>query len=408
MIKTYRTKHFISFILAAGLFISSLSASSFFSGYAGGKLNFNANPDSEEYDPDLKLQAFFAGQFNFNENVWSHLEFSVDTGDFLNESFFHSTESLFEIDELSLIIRSPLNESTNYLSFFMGTYDPIGSDIFLQRYFNMKPIASKITEGYLGLAGSILYPQFGIGIADNIRFYNSPTSLGTYIYVNHEDAKFFVLNFDLRAACALRYFTADFACGIGLPLSNTYQGDDVIVAVEKVYWHAGTTILLGNSYTTSLFIQAGIYNAAFNAGSSNTIVSPSDIYLMFEPRFLAETTHLNMSIFSLPPKTVEKLLFVDDTLGVDLNLYTDNMMIGNNLFTLGSHISFSIIDKTFLDFKDIQTLLDNGYNINIAPYISTQFLSGELHMQANFRVMKFVHNDIGKGISFDLGYRTKF
>ena len=129
------------FFIAAVFFISTgLFAATSFSGYAGGKLNYSADPEKEDFDPDLKLQAFFAGQFNFSQNVWSHLEFSINTGDFLSQSIFHETESLFQIDEISLIFRGNMYSSANYLSAFMGTYDPIGSDIFLQRYFNIKPI----------------------------------------------------------------------------------------------------------------------------------------------------------------------------------------------------------------------------------------------------------------------------
>ena len=51
------------FLLAAAIFISTgLFAATSFSGYAGGKLNYAANPDEEDFDPDLRLQAFFAGQ----------------------------------------------------------------------------------------------------------------------------------------------------------------------------------------------------------------------------------------------------------------------------------------------------------------------------------------------------------
>ena len=53
---------------------------------------------------------------------------------------------IIEIDEFSIIKRGVLNDSSNYFSVFMGTYDPIGSDIFLQRYFGITPIASKIAD----------------------------------------------------------------------------------------------------------------------------------------------------------------------------------------------------------------------------------------------------------------------
>ena len=96
-------KHLI--ILTAALFMTTgLFAATSFSGYAGGKLNYSANPESEDYDPDLKLQAFFAGQFNFSQNIWSHLEFSINTNDLLAQSIFHETDSKFQIDELLIVL----------------------------------------------------------------------------------------------------------------------------------------------------------------------------------------------------------------------------------------------------------------------------------------------------------------
>lgn len=397
------------FLLAAAIFISTgLFAATSFSGYAGGKLNYAANPEQEEYDPDLRLQAFFAGQFNFSQNVWSHLEFSINTGDLLSQSIFHETESLFQIDEISLIARANMYSSANYLSAFMGTYDPIGSDIFLQRYFNIKPIDSKITESYLGLAGSILYPHFGIGVSDVIKLYNEPIAFGGYIYLNHEDKDYYVLNTDLRFATVLSYFTCDFAGGLGIPLADKYRGEDVFIAIDKVYWHAGTTILLGNNFTNSLFMQAGIYNASFKAKQESSIVSPDDIYILIEPRFLLANTHLNISIYSLPKQTVEKLLLVEDTLGINLNLYSDASLASSNSITYGTHINASLMEKNFMDLKDFKEFKTDNLNISVTPYIESQFLSGQLHLQATVRLMDFVRERAGHAISVDLGYRTKF
>ena len=379
-------------------------ASSFFSGYAGGKLNYSTNPDAEQYDPDLKLQAFFAGQFNLNENFWTHLEFSVDTNDLINENFFTATESLFQIDELSLIARAQTQNASNYFSAFMGTYDPIGSDVFLQRYFSIKSITSKLSDSYLGLAGSILYPHFGFGISDVVKFYQSPIAIGGYLYFNHEDSKFFVFNADLRAACVSRYFTCDFALGLGIPLANNQE--DYIIAVEKLYWHAGTTMLFGNDYTTSLFVQAGLYNATFKS-NNNVIVGKDDIYLLIEPRFFTNNLHINLSFYSLPPKTVRKMLFVEDTLGFDANIYSDSVMIGAKQLTIGSHLAFSFVDKSLFDFSS-GNLMDNGYNIDLTPYISTDFLTGELHIQGKVKLMEFARGFAAKAFSVDIGYRTKF
>ena len=397
------------FLLAAVFYISTgLFAATSFSGYAGGKLNYAANPELEEFDPDLRLQAFFAGQFNFSPNIWSHLEFSINTGDFLAQSFFHETESLFQVDELSLICRGNMYSCANYFSAFMGTYDPFGSDIFLQRYFNILPIDSKITESYLGLAGSILYPHFGIGISDIVKLYNEPIAFGGYIYVNHEDIDFYVLNGDLRFATVLNYLTCDFAAGLGIPMADKYKGEDVIIAIDKLYWHAGTTVLIGNNYTTSLFMQAGIYNASFKAKEESSIVSPNDIYMLFEPRFIVKESHLNISVYSLPKQTVEKLLFVEDTLGVDFNLYAVASLASSNSITYGSHLSVSLIDKTFMDLENIKDVTTDDMNINFTPYVESEFLSGQLHVQATIRLLDFMRERIGHAFSIDLGYRTQF
>ena len=388
--------------LTAGIY-----AQAAFSGYSGGKLNYAANPQSEEYDPDLSLQAFFQGQFNFSSNMWGHLEFSIDTEDFLGKELFHKTAASFKIDELSLIFKSQSDASSNYFSVFMGTYDPIGSDIFLQRYFGIKPIASKITESWLGLSGSVLYPHFGIGIADVKRFMNSPVALGGYAYINHEDKTYYVLNTDLRFACVYRYFSLDFAGGIGIPLSDSNNGQAAIAVIDKLYWHAGTTMLVGNNYTQSLFIQAGLFNVPFTK-RNGTQVSPDDLYLLVEPRLLLDSAHVNLTAFSIPQETVDQLMFVDDTLGVNLNIYGDTFSLGANRFTLGTNFSFSFTDKTFMDLAQPLELMDGDFNVTMTPYLSTNFLSGELHTQFSIKFMKFATAKWYDAFTVDVGYTAKF
>ena len=392
----------VIFTLSAGLF-----AQAAFSGYSGGKLNYSANPEStEKYDPDLKLQAFFQGQFNFSQNMWGHLEFSIDTGDFLGKELFHKTSAFFKIDEVSLILKTQGETSANYFSAFMGTYDPIGSDIFLQRYFGIQPIASKITESWLGLSGSVLYPHFGIGIADVKRFLDYPIAVGGYAYFNHEDNLYYVFNTDARFACVYRYYSLDIAGGIGIPISNSNQGQEVIAAIEKIYWHAGTTMLVGNNYTQSLFIQAGLFNVPFTK-RNGTQVSPQDIYLLLEPRFIFEDAHVNFTAFSLPQETVDQLIFVDDTLGVNLNIYADTFTLGANRFTLGTNFSFSFTGKNFMNLAKPLELIKSDYNITMTPYLSTNFLSGELHTQTSIKFMKFKTAKWYEAFTVDVGFTAK-
>lgn len=400
------TKIFTSILLFTVILAGKLSASTFFSGYTGAKINYSGNKDSIIYDPDLKLQAFFAGQFNFTNNIWAHAEFSLDTGDFISENIFHETSSKFRIDEISLIFRGNFTGISNYFSVFLGTYDPVGSDIFLQRYFNLPSIESKLTDSWLGLAGSVIYPQRGFGLADVIVSNNIPFAAGIYAYLNHEDSKYFVFNGDLRAAACFNYFVFDLACGLGAPLTDKYQGNDVILAVEKLYWHAGTTVLLGNNYTQSLFLQAGVFNASFT-NLSNISMSKNSVYLLFEPRFRTQNLHINVTAYNLPQDTVDNSPLIDDPLGIDLNIYTDYLRIGSKTFTLGGHTSFSMVNKTIFDLGSLSNLNKNDLGINIAGYTSTDFLSGELHLMIKLRITDFINDKWYNAFSVDLGFRSK-
>lgn len=393
----------------AAIFIlnASLYSQAAFSGYSGGKLNYSPNQEAPDYDPDLSLQAFFQGQFNFSSNLWGHLEFSIDTKDFLSKELFHKTDASFRIDEISLIFKTQSDSSSDYYSIFMGTYDPIGSDIFLQRYFGIQPIASKITESWLGLGGSILYPHFGIGLSGVKRMLATPIAFGGYAYINHEDNKYYVLNTDARFACVYRYFSFDIAGGIGLPLADNNKGSEAIAVIEKLYWHAGTTMLVGNNYTQSLFIQAGLFNVPFTK-REGTQVSPNDIYLLFEPRILLDSAHVNITAYSLPQDTVDQLIFVDDTLGLNLNIYGDSFSLGANRFTLGTNFSFSFTDKTFMDIVKPLELIQGDFNITMTPYMSTNFLSGELHTQFSIKFLKFGKARWYDAFTADIGYTAKF
>ena len=166
-------------------------------------------------------------------------------------------------------------------------------------------------------------------------------------------------------------------------------------------------MLVGNNYTQSLFIQAGLFNVPFTK-RNGTEVSPDDIYLLFEPRILLENAHANLSIYSLPKETVEQLIFVDDTLGLNLNIYGDSFSLGANRFTLGANFSYSFVDKNFMDIIKPLDLIKSEFNVTITPYMSTNFLNGELHSQFSVKVMKFGKARWYDAFTADIGYTAKF
>lgn len=394
----------LSLLLCLSIF--PLFSESFFSGIAGGKLKMTPDKKEDSLKPSVTLQAFFSGQINFSQNAWSHMEFSLDTKNLVSETLFDSTEALFQVDELSVTFRQNIESISNYLSVFMGTYDPIGSDIFLQRQFGISPIASKITESWLGMAGSLLYPHFGVGVSDVLRF-SSPYAAGLYTYVNHEDADYFVFNTDARFGGTKRFFTFDIAAGIGAPLA-TKKYEDAVLAVEKINWHAGTTMLIGNNYTPALFAQAGVYNAIFKSSEEKEF-DWNDLYFLIEPRFSYMGTKMHFSLFCLPQKTVDNLLFVNDKMGFNLNFFTDTINTRNTGIDFGLNTSFTIKDLALGEIKNIPgSLLAGQFNLHLTPYISSKVLGGELHSMLSFNFMEFFQTDWGKSLQLNVSYKTSF
>ena len=400
-------KEFLVSILLIGSAAANLFGVTAFTGYAGGKLNQSAKEEADNYEGQLKLQAFFAGQFNFSQNLWSHLEFSIDTDNLLTDDIFKKTPAQFRIDELSITGKMSLNNNVNYVSAFIGMYDPIGSDILLQRYFGIDPIASKVTDSWLGTGNSILYPQWGIGISDVIKSYSWPGLIGLYLYVNSEDAEYKVFNADLRTAVCFRYFTMDLAAGLGAPLSDKNQGKDVIVAVDKLYWHMGTTFLLGNNYTgASLFGQMGINNASIKPKGSQTTITPETCYFLVEPRFYNGIAHTHISFYILPKDTVAELMILDNTMGVNLNIFK-NVTTRNSIFTMGMHLCAGFDDKYIDDVLDYNDYKLSDLNVNLIPYFSTNVLTGTLNTSLKVKFKKFANGEPEKAFEIDIGYKCK-
>lgn len=394
-------------ILAAFWLAGTLCyADVFFSGFAGAKADTTSDKTSSGFDPRLYIQSFFSGQLTLSENILLRGEFSLQTADLIENSIFKATQAAFQIDELSLLFRQPALNAVNYESVFMGTYEPIGSDIFLRRYFGIQPVASHLMESWLGLAGSVIYPVFGMGVADVVKFSAQPIAAGIYVYLNHEAEESYVFNTDARFACVYRFFTFDFAAGIGAPLNSNHK-DDAFIAIDTVYWRGGINMLIGNNYTTALFVQAGVSEIPFRKENEVFEFDEQKAYILIEPRFKAKGFQMNISAFSLPEETVDKMIFIGDTLGANVEVFTDNLYIKNKIFTFGINGAITFSGKTFMDLQDAASLFDK-YAIVSAPYLATGFYSGELRTMLQVRLTDIIENKIYSAFTLNIGYKTQF
>lgn len=402
--KKIRRFCFISVLI---VFIFPAFAEISFNGLAGAVGTLCSDPEKDNFDLQLKLQTFFAGQFNLSDNLMVRGEFTVKTSDLIEKSVFKEIDTKFQIDELSLTFRSSGFELTNYLSLFIGTYEPIGSDIFLRRYFGINPIASRLTESWLGTAGSVIYPLIGAGLGDVLHFSSQPIAIGFYTYVNHELNDSYVFNVDARIGMVYRYMKLDFSTGIGAPLNTKYYNDAFIV-VNKLYWRAGINLLLGNPRNFSMYVQAGASEIPFSKNNKKISFSNVKTYILIEPRLSISALNFALAAYSLPSETVSSLLFIDDTLGSALNIYTDGFHINNRIFVFGVNTSFSFPEKKLTDLKDFPSFFPDNFNIGIAPYISTKVLNGNLNLMAKVNVMDIVRGKWFRGLGISLGYKTQF
>lgn len=407
-------KTIISALFVAVLSLSSsLTAQVFFSGAAGGRLNtgFYKNTD-DKADAEVSANVFFQSQTGFTDNIWLHANFSMETTDIANSTLFKKTPAYFQFDELSLTYKARLDKLTNYLGAYMGAFDIAGSDIFLKRQFGLNNISSKLTDDWLGNTGKLLYPHFGAGLSETVQFSGNQAA-AVYLYVNKETNEitdFMVLNGDLRYACAFEYVTADFSLGFGGPLKETYKANDVFVVINTLYLHTGLTALIGNNYTNSVFFQAGLSNAEYSKKTKKIAVTNNNLYFLLEPRFRTNTMNIHVSLFSLTPKACENMFFVDDTLGLAVNIFDDRTESRNNGLKWGVNTIFSFENCSLVDLKTPEYIQKAQKNLTVNPYAGIRVFGGELNagLRTNLTYLFQKEHSFYEGIKINVGYRAEF
>ncbi|MCR5725631.1 MAG: hypothetical protein K6G80_11150 [Treponema sp.] len=405
----------------------------FFSGYAGMKGDIYSDPGAEEgeFDPMLQIQSYFAGQLNLSKSFLVRGEFSLQSEDIFASGVFNDTQALFCINELSATYIKPFLGNTQYISGFFGTFEPIGSDIFLQRQFGIKPLTSLITESWLGLKGSYIYPFYGAGASYVVHFDKAPVASGLYIYKNHasNDDEDDQLNFDWRFATVNSLFTLDFATGLGAPLSKKYEDNDVILLIDTLYLHSGMELFIGDRYGQSLFMQAGFEQVPLKSNSEENKLKDSDTYLLVESRLTATDCKFHLTFFNFPDSLLEessvpeipnkKLIFVEDSLGLNIALFTDNLSVNNKNIQFGFHTTFSLPGKHLFDLKvkslaELKELLgtedddtENDYNVKVSPFLTVPVMSGTLHLMFQANITDIKDNGWEQAVKLNIGYKAQ-
>lgn len=399
----------IIFLLAPSLF-----AGTFFSGESGLAASF-VNKKSFGLDPALVFSGFLGGQLALSKSFSVQGEFSIQTNDLYENGVSKEADSIFRLNEISGTFTQSLLGATHTLTLFKGYNESIGSQKFITRRLGVENYSSLLTESYLGQNGLSAYEVFGTGGSYSVTLRNLPASFGLVVSKNSEneeknDDDAPQLNADLRFAAATRLLTIDMLAGLGAPLyTKNSSNEDVVLLIDTLYFHTGADILIGNKYsTTSLFIQCGFEYLPIRKSDKSRDFSLNETYFIFEPRFKFGDARLNISIYNIPTdkinsaRTVGKSLLIEETFGMDMQMYAETMYKKHRNYSAGVHCMVGFEDKHFKDFGDNDFM--DKMNVKFCPFTEIEADGGKVNVLFTANMNKFADSEPG-AFKLHIGYK---
>ena len=371
--------------------MTGLFAATFFSGETGVAASL-INREPRGIEPALTLNGYIAGQLTFSDLFSMRGEFSLLTDDMYRNGLTKDAESVFRITELSGTFTKSFAGATHTLSLFLGSFEAIGSQQFVTRHLGVQSYSSMLTENYLGQNGATVYSVYGAGGNYALTFKNVPVSMGLAVTKadNFEDVA--QMNVDFRLAAAFRYLTVDLAAGVGAPLYTKNANDeDVFVLIDTLYLHLGADILLGSRHDLfSLYVQNGFDYLPIKKTSKSREFDFSDMHLLVEPRLNFGAMKIHITAFSLPLTTAEKMLYLDDTLGVNLNFFADALHTEKRDYAAGLSMMVSFENKHLNDIEAAD--IKDAMNIKLAPFTEIDVAGGRLRIMLQAGMLKFINS----------------
>lgn len=380
-----------SFFAAASVF--SLEKP-FFSGTTGFLTDINNR------EKIFGAQSYFAGQFDFSGKLFLRGEFYVQATDLFNKNIFDPGTSeknaSFRIEELSATYKVNGKKAIHYLTVFNGNYEPMGSDLFLQRQFGIAPIHSFLTESYHGIEGSSFYDFYSTGAAYTAHTSNNNV-FGISLYKNKakqdNDFNYNAANMDFRYATIIPNITVDLLAGISLPIEDKDEdADDNLMTVREIQMHGGINALFGRKNEIQCLFGFGIDKLLLKKGrSKDGSVKLEDLYFIIEPRIPVSEVTVSTSFFNIPSSSAKNMIYMkpilrknpatESILGLNLNIVDESVIIGTTKFTFGAQGTLGIANLTFDSLKDNvhDAIKDCNTTFLITPYTNIEIYGGTLY-----------------------------
>ena len=403
----------------------------YFSGYAGFLSDIYNTKNSDAMALKVSAETFFSGQLDFGGNLLLRGEFYMQAKDLFGQNIFKDPDepnSFFRLEEISATYKIGTLNSTHYLSAFLGNFEPAGSDIFIQRQFGVAPITSMLTESWHGLSGASVYPFYGGGLA-YVLHPQKPFALEFSLYNNEQiknagtsqEINRNAINTDFRIATVLPKLTLDFSAGLAFPIDKTDDaGNKVILIIREVQFHTGINMLIGDRHMSSFFMQAGFNKLTLNPSATveNTNkLSFSDLYFLLEPRLMLRNCTINITAFNIPTESADDMLYlkgivtkdetINNLLGMNLCVVSDNLYLGNTNVTFGIHGTFFFTDSDLEDaINDFQSVIGWNKEFLVTPFIKFPVFGGTLNGAVSVSCLELA-SDWKSAIQATVGFRSQ-
>lgn len=397
---------FLSLLIAGGISFADVNFSGMAGGTAGIKGTISENPGFE-----VPFNGFIAAQLNLGSWGIFRANLGLASKNLAGGNLFTGQDATLTMNELSLVITTSSGKIKNYFGFYFGTYEATGCDEYLQRQFGVEPYTSLATKNATTLSTGIpLYDNYGAGFSYTMNFADAPGTFGASIYFNETESKLSKLNIDLRTAWVTKLMTLDFSAGIGAPLQNTASGNNVFLLIDTIYLHGGLSLLIGNRYTHSFLLQAGVQNVELAKGSINYSFSGADdLSLLAEARVYSKVLKTRITAYNLPKSTLKNMLYLNDSLGVVVSLYSDTIPVKNNNMTAGAHIIGTLPQSDFTTVIDGSAFTSGTPVVNayITPFVDLPLGGGNLEIMAQIGGHDILNN-LQFSYQAKAGYKKSF
>lgn len=341
-----------------------------FSGAVGGCVGLGFDVQTKNMDSSFRapLAGFAAVQANFTDWCLARGELSVDASNFEFNDIFSSSIAAINLNELSLVFIRRSVSATTFFTGYMGSYEQLGCDTFMTRQFGTAPVCSHLSKSATNLSDGSILANRGAGLSFMVNFDKAPIATGAYIYAGKNKNDDWTLNFDGRFAVSTNLLSVDAVFGIGSPIQDKYNNNDVVLMIDTITLKGGASVLLGSKFTHSLLLQVGVKDISVRGKNAGVTIG-DEINFLVEPRIKFKKFRLHFTVFNYDSESLQKLLYLPEEMGLAVSFIRDEIDIKNYSISGGINLIGTLGNMKLLKAFEKNIFDTATFNAYVSPYV---------------------------------------